>query len=151
MLKNNLRRLLGSILFLPMTMTVAIASVGAGGQEAKGVLPSVVTIGVPTYPAVARVAHIEGIVHMRITTDGRRVTTAEVQDGPRVLAVSAQENVRTWQFSPHDPTTFPVTYQYKLVSALSIGIGNTSVTLGLPTNVEVSAMPPANVDYSPDK
>jgi TonB family protein len=149
-MKNNLGARLGSILLLLLAAVALLVSFRAGGQEFRSRLPTVVAIGVPTYPQAVRVAHIEGIVHIKITTDGQRVTDAQVQDGPELLAVSAEKNVRTWQFSPHDPTTFTVTYRYKLVPRLKGGSDNTSVTLSLPSDVEVSAMPPMNVDFSPD-
>jgi len=61
---------------------------------------------VPLYPPVARLANVEGVVHLKVTTDGHHVVSTQVEDGHRLLAALAEENVRTWQFSLHEPTTF---------------------------------------------
>jgi hypothetical protein len=36
---------------------------------------------VPLYPPLARVANVEGVVHLKVTTDGHRVVDAHVEDG----------------------------------------------------------------------
>jgi Gram-negative bacterial TonB protein C-terminal len=123
----------------------------ARGQRSHQALPRVLTMAVPTYPSVARAAHVEGLVHIKVTTDGHSVSNAEVQDGARLLAVPAEDNVRTWQFSPHDPITFVVTYRYKLLARAKGQNSLPSVLLRLPTDVEVSAMPRETVDPAPDK
>jgi hypothetical protein len=134
-MRLNLARVL---LLLLTTATIArVLSFRARAQEVRAVLPTVVTIGVPTFPPAVRLARIEGAVDMKITTDGHQVTQVEVQDGPPLLAALAEKNVRTWQFSPHDPTTFTVKYEYKLVRT---NTSDTSVRLNLPTDVQVSAI-----------
>jgi TonB-like protein len=150
-MKTNPRKWLKVISFLTVVVASSAWLFGAKGQEARQALPTVITIAVPIYPAVARAAHVEGVVHLKISTDGHRVTTVEVQDGTKLLAVPAQDNVKTWQFSPHDPTTFVVTYRYKLVAQAKGDTSIPSVLLRLPTDVEVSAMPRETVDPAPDK
>jgi len=93
---------------------------------------------VPLYPPVARLANVEGVVHLKVTTDGHHVVSTQVEDGHRLLAALAEENVRTWQFSLHEPTTFTVTYVYKLVTKWEGDPNNPAVILRFPTNVEVS-------------
>jgi hypothetical protein len=93
---------------------------------------------VPLYPAVARLANVEGVVHLKLTTDGHRVVSTQVEDGHKLLAPLAEENARTWQFSLHEPTTFAVTYTYKLVDDWKGDSNNPTVVLKLPTEVEVS-------------
>jgi len=152
MMNNLTKRLIGILLLLITGATTAwLFSSRAAGQEPRQALPCVLTIGVPTYPVVARTAHLEGVVHIKITTDGRRVTLAEVQDGPKLLAIPAQDNIRTWQFSPHDPTTFIVTYRYKLVGVVKGDTSTPAVMLRLPAEVEVSAMPRETNDPALDK
>jgi protein TonB len=56
---------------------------------------------VPTYPELARRAHIEGKVVLEcvIDTDGR-VTDVRVVSGPALLAGAALDAVRTWVYTP---------------------------------------------------
>ena len=95
-------------------MVVVIWALAAMAQESKVALPMVAGASVPLYPPLARVAHVQGVVHVKITTDGHRVIATKVEDGHKLLAAAAEENARTWQFATHEPTTFTVTYSYKL-------------------------------------
>ncbi|HLW99453.1 MAG TPA: energy transducer TonB [Candidatus Acidoferrales bacterium] len=102
---------------------------------------------VPLYPQVARIVNVEGVVHIRVTTDGHRVVSAQIKDGNKLLSASAEENIKSWYFSPHEPTTFTVTYTYKLVTDLQPVQNNPRVLLKLPTEVEVDALRwPGTVD-----
>jgi TonB family protein len=115
----------------------------AVGQQKP--VPSVVSASVPLYPRITQQAHIEGVVRLRISTDGNRVASVEVESGQPMLAQAAQENVKTWQFEQHSPTTFEVTFRYKLLPSKCDAKCNCdsaekpSVLLQLPTDVEVNA------------
>ena|SRR6185295_15084342 len=55
----------------------------------------------PVYPAIARSAHVEGIVILEIVIDERgSVTKAEVLRSVPLLDAAALEAVRQWRFSP---------------------------------------------------
>ena len=41
----------------------------------------------------------------------------EVESGQPMLAQAAQKNVKTWQFEQHSPTTFEVTFRYRLLKS----------------------------------
>jgi len=140
-IKSNLGR---TVLFLFwIATTVCSPLLTARGRQAKHALPIVVIMAPPTYPVFARRTHIEGVVHLKIATDGQRVTSAEAEgDAASLLADLAEKNVRTWQFEPGDPTTFDVTYAYRLVTHPISGADSTSVTLRLPNDVEISATMP---------
>jgi hypothetical protein len=112
--------------------------VGSAQQELA--LPMVSFAEVPLYPPMARVANVSGVVHVLVTTDGHRVVEAHVQDGPKVLSDAAEKNAKSWQFATHEPTTFTVTYVYKLVDDLKPRQNNPRVILQLPTDVEVDAL-----------
>jgi hypothetical protein len=150
-MKNNfLNRFLRFVPFVfilvPIAFSVAVA------QESKVALPRVAGAAVPLYPPLARAAHVQGVVHVKLTTDGQRAVTAHAEDGPKLLAAAAEENARTWQFAVHEPTTFTVTYRYKLVAGLKGDPDNPEVVLRLPTEVEVRTLPmPRIVDPTPDK
>lgn len=114
--------------------------------DRKGSLPKVVSAFVPFYPELARQTHIQGPVTLRVSTDGKRVSAVEAENGHRLLETAAMENAKTWQFEPHVPATFDVTFRYKLLDAKCDpecnceGVERESVILQLPTNVEVSAV-----------
>ena len=99
--------------------------------------PVATNIGVPFYPPLARVANVQGVVHIKVTTNGSRVTAAHADDGPKILADAAQENVRSWHFLAHDPITFTVIYRFRIVTDLKPGQDNPRVVLQLPREVEI--------------
>jgi hypothetical protein len=107
-------------------------------QSRNATLPTVADAKVPLYPPLARAARVQGVVRVRITTDGHRVVSAVAESGPRILAADAEASARSWQFTTHEPTSFMATYTYKLVHSLKSGPENPTVILRLPTEVEVS-------------
>ena len=113
----------------------------AVAQDAKVALPMVAGAAVPLYPPLARAANVEGVVHVKITTDGHCVIATQVEDGHKLLATAAEANARTWEFATHEPTTFTVTYHYKLGAKLKSNPNNPIVILRLPTDVEISSAP----------
>ena len=125
-----------------LAFTVAVLSAGAAmAQDSKVALPMIAGASVPLYPPLARAANVQGVVHVKITTDGHGVSATHVEDGHKLLAVAAEENARTWQFATHEPTTFTVTYHYKLDAKLKGNPNNPTVILRLPTEVEISTVP----------
>jgi hypothetical protein len=52
---------------------LAMGAIMAIGQQKP--LPSVASASVPFYPHVPQQAHIEGVVRLRISTDGNRVAS----------------------------------------------------------------------------
>ena len=110
-MKNNLERRL--LLLIWIAVAACSPLLTARGQQAKLALPIVITMAPPTYPVFARQTHIEGVVHLKITTDGQRVTDSQLEgNAATLLAGLAEKNIRTWQFEPGEPTTFNVTYTY---------------------------------------
>lgn len=122
-----------AILVLAVSITTAIYP-----QSQNIALPTVSFAAVPLYPPLARAAHVEGVIHVEVTTDGAKVVAARSKDSYKILADAAEENAKTWKFATHDPTTFTVTYRYRLVVEPK---GNPTVILRLPTEVEVLTMP----------
>jgi hypothetical protein len=110
-------------------------------QESKVALPRVAGAAVPLYPPLARAANVQGVIHVKITTDGHRTVNAHAEDGPKLLALAAEENARTWLFAVHESTTFTVTYHYKLVPGMKGDADNPEVVMRLPTQVEVRTLP----------
>lgn len=129
-----------------MIFTLLMLSVvWAQDPPSRASLPAVIAAATPIYPIGAHTANIQGVVKIRISTDGHRVIDAVVEDdgGNPALARSAQENATSWQFANHDPTRFVVTYRYILLNKLpdiKSATLNSKVVLRFPTDVEVSAL-----------
>lgn len=108
-------------------------------------LPEVTSAVVPFYPRILQVAHIEGVVQLRISTDGERLSSVEIRSGQPMLAKAAQENVKSWQFAPHAPSTFEATFRYRLLPSRCdqecncVTSERPSIVLQLPREVEVEA------------
>ena len=122
---------------------LGMGEIKAIGQQKP--LPTVSSANVALYPRIVRQAHIQGVVRLRISTDGNRVASVEVQSGQPMLAQAAQDNAKTWRFEPHSPTTFEATFHYRLLPSKCDAKCNCdsaekpSVLLQLPTDVEVNA------------
>jgi hypothetical protein len=101
----------------------------------------------PVYPAAAVTAGIEGAVLLRVSTNGERIVVIEPESGPPPLAEPAIENVKTWRFESHTPTTFEVKFQYRFAGYYCDSECNCytfsreSVRLQLPAEVELVAVP----------
>jgi Gram-negative bacterial TonB protein C-terminal len=119
-------------------MVAVLWAWAATAQNLKVALPMVAGATVPLYPPLARAANVQGVVHVKINTDGHRVSATHVEDGHKLLAAAAEENARTWQFATHEPTTFTVTYHYRLDAKLKGHPNNPTVVLLLPTDVEIT-------------
>ena len=117
----------------------------SAAQQAKVPMPKVVSASVPFYPRLAAPARIQGLVTLQLSTDGNRLSAIDGESGPPMLVEASKENVKTWQFEPHVPASFKVTFHYKLLPAKCDSQckcdsdEKESVLLQLPTNVEVSA------------
>lgn len=56
--------------------------------------------------------HLQGMVKLKVTTDGHQITDVKLLPSHPVLAEEAVKNVRTWRFADHKPTSFIVTFYY---------------------------------------
>jgi hypothetical protein len=119
----------------------------ANGQSAapQASVPVLTSAAVPFYPRLAQMARIQGVVTLRLSTDGKRVSAIDGETGPLMLVKAVKENVKTWQFEPHTPTTFETTFRYRLFDSKCDsqcncgGVEKATVMLRLPTEAEVSA------------
>lgn len=115
-------------LLLPLLVTL-------NAQEPARVLPRVIDHAPLIYPAIARTAHVEGPVRLKITTDGRVVRSVEVVDGPPLLVRAATENAQTWKFVDHTPGTFEVTFDFRFLE-------DKTLFLAEPGVVDIAVLPP---------
>lgn len=105
------------------------------GQEQTPALPMVSAAPVPLYPPLARQTNTQGIIHVKIQTDGQKVVQTGVEETNKLLSTAAKENAKNWEFSKHTPVSFTITYRYRLADECDSN--NPTVTLHLPTEVEV--------------
>jgi hypothetical protein len=100
----------------------------------------VVSVGtMPLYPRIALLAHIQGIVKVKVTTDGEKVSSLVAESGPPMLAEAAKKDIRTWEFEKHKPTSFLATFTYRIVEPARCGLSNGTAILHVPLAVEVDA------------
>ena len=121
----------------------------SAAQQKKESLPKVWSAAAPFYPPIAKQASVQGIVTLRVTTDGKRVVNFDAQSGPPYLVLKTKENVKTWEFQPHTPTSFEIRFEYTLSAPSSPCDWDGSeerakefVVLRLPTYVELHAIIP---------
>jgi TonB family protein len=98
----------------------------------------------PTYPPLARYAHISGTVEIQITVEKGAVIDAQAKSGTSpLLSNPSLANVKTWQFQPGDRATFTVTYVYQLENNKKPlpENENPKVELDLPRLVKITARP----------
>lgn len=130
---------------LPVAILIAFAVSTVAQEPPAGKLPVVKFGDIPFYPQLPRIARIQGDVHLRLTTDGSAVISVMVESGQPMLAKAAQENVKTWKFEPHEPTSFPVIFSYHLEEELVTHKcdpdipANGTIVLKLPQQVDITS------------
>src|SRR5277367_6733683 len=96
------------MLRLVICCALGIVATSRSAQSEKP-LPIVASASVPLYPRVAQTAHISGVVKLRISTDGIQASSIDLESGSPLLGRAAEENIKTWKFEKHSPTTFEAT------------------------------------------
>lgn len=140
--EKNLRFTFGALV-APILIILGMGVTDSTAQQKSP--PSDASASVPFYPRTPQMAHIEGVVRLRISTDGAQASAIKVESGQPMLAQAAKDNVKTWQFDRHSPTTFEATLHYRLLPSKcdsecnSDSLEKGSVQLKLPTDVEVTA------------
>jgi outer membrane biosynthesis protein TonB len=104
-------------------------------QEPARALPKVIDHAPLIYPVIARTANIEGLVHLKITTDGHAVSSVEVVDGPALLVRAAADNAGTWKFVDHTPGTFEVSFDFRFLK-------KKTTFLAEPGVADIAVLPP---------
>jgi hypothetical protein len=132
--KSGMRKLVGvGLMILGGILSPTLA------QNVQQELPLVVAGNMPLYPITARAARVEGVVKIRVTTDGEKVTSLEAVSGPPLLVKFAKENILTWEFEKHKPTTFVTTFEYVIERPDQCIYSNGASVLNLPLEVRISA------------
>ena len=141
------------LLKIPAAVILLLAICPLAAQQKPEPVPKVWSASAPFYPPLAAQASIQGVVTLRVTTDGKRVVRFDAESGPPFLVVKTKENVKTWAFQPHTPATFEISFDYKLSAPSSPCVSNSPeerakeyVVLHLPTQVELHAVIPVECD-----
>ena len=100
--------------------------------------PLVLSMDLPAYDFRARAAGVVGEVTLGVSTDGERVTeiVTKVEAHPS-LTSNAVDNVRSWVFRRHEPTSFDVTYLFRVDESLKNEFSIVR-TLKLPFHIELA-------------
>lgn len=130
---RHMRKFL-SVGLLAFGMTFSISQ----AQDSVQVSPVVTSAAMPLYPTIAVAARVQGIVKIKVTTNGTSVVSLETVSGPAMLVESAKKNIKTWMFAPHKPTTFITTFEYSFKDPPSCTYTDSDVTARLPLEVHIS-------------
>lgn len=137
---------------LPMLLLTCCSAAAPVFAQSQEPIPVVTSASVPSYPRDAQNAYISGTVKLQISTDGTHATSTVVKSGPPLLTRYAEENVKTWEFERHSPTSFEVRFVFILQPAdndpksLCGDVRHSTVILKLPTHIEVTAKAPTTCD-----
>jgi hypothetical protein len=123
---------------LILALLLAVSASGwCGDAPVSPEVPMVVDATVPRYPYLALLAHGEGTVKIRVTTDGEHVSNVDILEGMPLLADAAKANIKTWKFKWYIRTSFETTFRYELLPGDVCSEENPIVSLQLPVRVEV--------------
>jgi hypothetical protein len=99
--------------------------------------PVVIKAELPIYPLIAMSVGMEGVVTLKVTTDGTKVTSVVGIQGPAMLMKSAEKNIWTWNFLAHRPTTFITSFEYVITEPAQCYFTNPTATVHLPLSVRI--------------
>jgi len=76
--------------------------------------PRVVKIGVPRYPEMSAASGISGTVKFLVRTNGQKIGNILKSQGPPMLVRELLTFLEAWEFEPHTPETFEITFKMKV-------------------------------------
>jgi hypothetical protein len=117
---------------------------GSAVSEATGnELPVVTHADVPSYPPMARIAHITGTVQIEVTIKNGVMAITEVKSpAPPILVNATLENLKTWKFASDANAAFRITYIYEVEREGTALPGNPRIEMQLPNLIKITAQPP---------
>jgi TonB family protein len=127
-------------------LTVAISAMGQNLPE-----PRLISAGLPRYPAIARLARVQGEVKVEfvLNASGEPISVTALSGDP-MLKAAAEENVKTWRFQlPKDlfrtESKYTTTFNFK-ISNEDQPYENPKLTIVVDSYryVEVVTTPPSN-------
>jgi hypothetical protein len=114
------------------------------GSPDQGRALGVVAFNCPTYPHLARLANVQGDVHLQaeVSRDGR-VQAVRVLSGAPALAGYSRENLLTWAFTPGvEGTQLEIVFSFRLRPPREYYDPPPTVVLQSPTHVTVTSSIP---------
>jgi hypothetical protein len=134
---------------LQMLLSIAVALPMFGQTVSSHVreVPLLQGAALPTYPPIAKAAHVSGKVIVRVTVkDGLMVQTdvlakPAVASGGRLLELPTLENLKTWRFAADVTDAFTVTYTYEISGTETEGLTNAKVEMLPSLDVKITARP----------
>jgi len=103
----------------------------------------------PHYPALARMARLQGSVRVEVEIGGDgKVISATTTGADQILQTAAAKNIRLWTFRSRtgEKSKYVITYTYRLEGNPSKHAECPEVVFHLPDRVEVTS-PPGEVTY----
>jgi hypothetical protein len=117
------------------------------GQSGSTVaVPVIQGAALPTYPPIAKAAHVTGKVILRATVKDGLVVKTDVlskldPSGQQFLETSTVENLKTWRFAADVNGVFTVTYTYAISGTETEEPTNAKVTILPSLDVEITGRP----------
>jgi hypothetical protein len=109
----------------------------------------------PTYPAMARAAHVEGDVSARLTFDVKgQVTDVADWTGPDMLRQPTEDYLRSWHLRPGSMPSYmdscqsTVLIEYRLTAATEVVSSDVHIFKADPTHILIEDHPVMTVDPS---
>jgi hypothetical protein len=125
------------ILIIGLTVLAGLPT-SLDAQGADPGLPLLTAGALPLYPMMARAARIQGVVKIRVSTDGKKVKSIDLLTGPPMLFEATKENIETWEFNGHKPASFVTTFTYRIEEPAQCSFSNNSIILHLPLEAIVT-------------
>lgn len=133
------RSFIGTFIAVGLVMLCCMLPHAVPAQSEGHELPLLIAGKMPLYPIMARLGRVQGVVKIKVTTDGEKVSSLDAVSGPPMLVKFAKENILTWEFAKHRPTTFVTTFEYVIEGPDQCLYTNGTSVLNLPLGVRMSA------------
>ncbi len=109
----------------------------------------------PTYPPMARAAHVEGDVSVNLSFDAKgQVTNVAEWTGPEMLRQPTEDYLRSWRLRPGSMPTYmdscqsTVLIEYRLTAATAVVASDVHIFKADPTHILIEDHPVMTVDPS---
>jgi hypothetical protein len=135
---------------LGLLLPIVLMTVSALGQTtppaATPAAPILQGAVLPTYPPIAKAAHVTGKATVRVTVKGGLVVKTDVlsklnPSERRFLETQTVENLKTWRFAAAVTGEFTVTYTYEIFGEETEELTNARVEMLPSLDVKITACP----------
>jgi TonB family protein len=110
--KYQCARLIAAASLLLMSASVVVSAQRAGASDGEAQLASFEDL---VYPAIARVARIQGVVVVRVELDNKgNVVAASAITGPKALVADCVTNAKKWKFKLGPQKVAVIAYDFRL-------------------------------------